>query len=509
MSRYSGYDRRMARPPTGNIRRKQTKLGISYGIRFRYRGKRIYHHIGGEWEGWTEERAEAEREFVMQLVNRGEYVPQRREPSPPAREREIPTFQVFASLVLDRKRQRVGEKRFTDLEWRLRTAMDHFGKYPLNKIDLALADDFVDRKLRERERIAEAAAAGEPLTEEYTDHRTGRLHKRRRRGLSNSSINKVLAAVRMVLKESKRHGWIEQNPLDDSDCFLPQNAPRRSFLEVAQVEALLHAARLLDGEQRKLEWRDVRAIRASDERATRLAARYGVSETLIRRIRLREIWVTQRPREAVRLPAVATLLLAGPRVSELCRLDEAGVDLAARRIRMPHVKTEASERTVPMVPALHETLLAARAQRETRGGPAFPTRNGTAQHPDNVRARLLASVRERANQVLAERQQPPIGHMTPHTLRRTFASILAEVGVPPRRAMYLLGHTDPTFTMRVYQQVLDMGGGAVQALERVLGCTIHEALAIYSGREGLGTQWAPGPEILLGDRSNEGREDTV
>jgi hypothetical protein len=89
----------------------------------------------------------------------------------------------------------------------------------------------------------------------------------------------------MVLTEGKRHDWIEQNPLDDCNCFLPQNAPRRSFLEVAQVEARLQAALLLDGEQRKLEWRDVRAIRESDEPATRLAGRYGVSETLIRRIR--------------------------------------------------------------------------------------------------------------------------------------------------------------------------------------------------------------------------------
>ena len=176
--------------------------------------------------------------------------------------------------------------------------MDHFGKYPLDTIDVALADDFVDLKLRERERIDQAAEAGQPLTEEYTDPRTGRIHRRRRRGLSNSSINKVLAAVRMVLKEGKRHGWIEQNSLDDSDCFMPQNAPRRSFLEVAQVEALLQAARLIDGEQRKLEWRDVRAIRESDERATRLAGRYGVSEKLIRRIRRNEIWVTRRPREA-------------------------------------------------------------------------------------------------------------------------------------------------------------------------------------------------------------------
>jgi integrase len=499
----------MPRPRTGTIRRKPTALGVSYGLRLWYRGKRIYHHLGGEWEGWTEERAKAEREFVMHLVARGEYVPQRREPMPSAGEEEVPTFQVFASLVLDRKRRRVGDKRLEDLEWRLRTAMDHFGKYPLDKIDVALADDFVDLRLRERERIDQAAEAGQPLTEEYTDPRTGRIHRRRRRGLSNSSINKVLAAVRMVLKEGKRHGWIEQNSLDDSDCFLPQNAPRRSFLEVAQVEALLQAARLIDGEQRKLEWRDVRAIRESDERATRLADRYGVSETLIRRIRRNEIWVMRRPREATRHPALATLLLAGPRVSELCQLDESQVDLAARRIRMPRVKTDASERTVPMVPTLHETLLAARAERETHGGPAFPTRNGTRQHPDNVRSRLLAPVRERANELLAEREQPLIGHMTPHTLRRTFASILAEVGVPPRRAMYLLGHTDPTLTMRVYQQVLDMGGTAVETLETALGCTLDEALATYSGREGLGTQWTPGPEIASQDRGQQDRRDTV
>ncbi|HEY6775584.1 MAG TPA: tyrosine-type recombinase/integrase [Thermoleophilaceae bacterium] len=80
--------------------------------------------------------------------------------------------------------------------------------------------------------------------------------------------------------------------------------------------------------------------------------------------------------------------------------------------------------------------------------------------------------------------------MTPHTLRRSFASILAEVGVAPRRAMYPLGHTDPTLTMRVYQLVLDMGG-AVETLERVRGCTIHEALATYSGRGVLSADSRP------------------
>ena len=90
-----------------------------------------------------------------------------------------------------------------------------------------------------------------------------------------------------------------------------------------------------------------------------------------------------------------------------------------------------------------------------------------------------------------------------------FASILAEVGVPPRRAMYLLGRTDPTLAMRVCQQMLAMSGAAVGQLEGVLGCTIQEAFVTYSGREGLGTQWAPGPEITSKDRAQQGHRDTV
>jgi integrase len=83
----------------------------------------------------------------------------------------------------------------------------------------------------------------------------------------------------------------------------------------------------------------------------------------------------------------------------------------------------------------------------------------------------------------ADRGEQPIPHMTPHTPRRAFASLLVEIGVSPRRAMYLLGHTDPKFTMRVYQQVLDLGGSAPEQLERVLGCTVDEAFTLLSGRE--------------------------
>ena len=33
--------------------------------------------------------------------------------------------------------------------------------------------------------------------------------------------------------------------------------------------------------------------------------------------------------------------------------------------------------------------------------------------------------------------------------------------------------------MRIYQQVLDMGGAGVEVLESVLGCSIEEVFTIY------------------------------
>ncbi len=182
---------------------------------------------------------------------------------------------------------------------------------------------------------------------------------------------------------------------------------------------------------------------------------------------------------------VETLILGGLRVSELCGLDGPHVDLAAGRLRVPRsaTKSDAGERNIPIVPALREAPDRAPRPhiRTVPGEPAFPTRNGTRQNPDNIRSSILAPIRDRANRQLEAEGLFPIGHMTPHTLRRTFASMLAVCDVPPRRAMYLMGHTDPTLTLAVYQQVLDMGKGAVEILEHTLGCTLAEARAIYNG----------------------------
>jgi integrase len=163
-----------------------------------------------------------------------------------------------------------------------------------------------------------------------------------------------------------------------------------------------------------------------------------------------------------------------------------------RLARVAGIKTEAAERVIPMLPALYDLLLDHKAEFDY--GPhraVFATRNGRRNTVDNVRRKIVDAAVPRANELLAARGQRQIARCTPHTLRRTFASILAEINLPPRRAMYLLGHADPTLTMRVYQQVIDMGDGGVQVLETVIGCTLDEAFALLSGRGVLSTNCPP------------------
>jgi integrase-like protein len=275
---------------------------------------------------------------------------------------------------------------------------------------------------------------------------------------------------------------------------------------------MIRASDLIEAEHRGLTWETVALIRGSNRSAVALARELGVSDALIRKVRRGELWSGEpEPRNRNDVPRrviIETLILGGLRVSEMCGLDGPDLDLPGGRLRVPRsaTKSDAGERVVPIVPALQSRLTAHRQQYPTgHGQPAFPTRNGTRQHPDNIRSRILAPIRDRANEQLESEGRPRIAHMTPHTLRRTFASILAVCDVPPRRAMYLMGHTDPTLTLAVYQQVLDMGKGSVGLLEQTLGCTLPEARAIYNGEakavEILGGASEPAPGRVSPGRS--------
>ena len=453
------------------------------------------------------------------MIARGEWSPPDHD-QPAAAPGEPPSFQVFASEWLERKRRRVDTKTHQDLLWRLTMGMDHFGSHRVDRIDEVVIEDFVQAMLAEREAIRVAAAGGHPLMQEIALP-DGRTYERRRRPLSNGSINKAIAAVRMVLKDARRRypKHVLRNPAAERDVYLKVPPAARSFLEPHHIAAILEAAHQLDSRGGVLDWDKVAYIRQSDKSAVKLARDLGVSDVLIGKVRRGLVWNDGRAgNHRHKRAIIGTLVLAGPRISELCGLPDDRLDLASGRILIPprdmdetgpQTKTFAGERVIPMVPALRDILVESRASSgggsAESSGPnstAFSTRNGTPQTPGNVAHRVLAPTVALAAELLRARRQTPMPSVTPHTLRRTFASILAECGVAPRRAMYLLGHTDAKLTLSVYQQVLDMSGDAVDTLEQVLGGDLDEIGVLLSARTRRRRRAAEQPgavdEALLG-----------
>lgn len=83
-------------------------------------------------------------------------------------------------------------------------------------------------------------------------------------------------------------------------------------------------------------------------------------------------------------------------------------------------------------------------------------RNGkrSRQTPDNVARRLKTAIR-RANDALETAGIEPISaRVSPHSLRRTYASLRAAARDDPAYIAEQLGHEDPTFTIRVYAKAV-------------------------------------------------------
>jgi len=136
-----------------------------------------------------------------------------------------------------------------------------------------------------------------------------------------------------------------------------------------------------------------------------------------------------------------------------------------------------------MVPALRAVLAPHRGERPyAHDQPVFATRTGRPNRPDNIRTTIIAPAFEQANELLIADDRAPLAHLTPHTLRRTFAWLVAELGVPPRRVMYLLGHESPTLTLAIYEQVLDLTDGGLAVLEDLLGAPTEQLVATLTGR---------------------------
>jgi integrase len=76
---------------------------------------------------------------------------------------------------------------------------------------------------------------------------------------------------------------------------------------------------------------------------------------------------------------------------------------------------------------------------------------------------------ERADANLAARGLPPLPNkLTPHSLRRTFCSLLYALGEGPRSGHGQMGHADPGLALRVYRQSMRRGEDEKVALRALI-----------------------------------------
>jgi integrase len=267
-----------------------------------------------------------------------------------------------------------------------------------------------------------------------------RATKLREGELSARSINMTLTLLAAILETAVDYGLLGANTAKGRKRRAREAKPRRSYLDTAaQIAALLDAAGELD-------------------------SRAAVGHPGHRHIRRRAM--------------LATLTFGGLRLGELLALRWRDVDLAAGRLRITDAKTAAGIRDVHLKPALRDQLLTVKATQpgDVAGQLVFASATGKPLGASNFRRRVLAPAIKLANERLTEAGGAPLAAgLTPHSLRRTFASVLYALGETPPVVMAEMGHTTPHLALAIYAQVMSRDTGQVEALRALVN----------------GTDWAP------------------
>ena len=128
------------------------------------------------------------------------------------------------------------------------------------------------------------------------------------------------------------------------------------------------------------------------------------------------------------------------------------VDLGTGTLYVRDSKTLKGVRDVHLTPALRETLVLWKADANYTSADAYviQTSTGRKQNPSNLRRDVLSKAVEAANVKLDQLGIAPIGRLTFHGLRRTYASLRCVCGDDIRYTADQLGHEDARFTMRCY-----------------------------------------------------------
>jgi integrase len=399
---------------------------IVHTLRLRINGRRHRVTLGTAREGWTREAAEEKLRDTLGALRAGVALEVLFPPddSAPAASGVEPTLGEVMDDYLADRRGSVSDATLEADRWALGHLRPFWGERRPSEVTPQLVDRFRRKTLAEAEALRARIKAGERPTEERSYVRRGdgvRVMRRQpRKALGPRSINSLIQTLATLLDVA----------MERSDVEFGANAargPRRkirfvqpalkSFLEVDQVWALLDAA-------------SERERRVADLRRDTYPCRVILS----------------------------SLMLGGLRIAELLALERGLVNLGLDVIRTSRSKTAAGYREVDVIfAALHQDL-AEHLARPTPHGEArdllVPSANGRRLSASNVRQRVLAKTVAEANGLLRDRGVPEIVECTPHTLRRSYISLLLAAGCDPAYVQQQVGHTDPTLTLRIYQQLL-------------------------------------------------------
>ncbi|HEY4895283.1 MAG TPA: site-specific integrase [Solirubrobacteraceae bacterium] len=254
-----------------------------------------------------------------------------------------------------------------------------------------------------------------------------RVGKVRDGKLAPSSINKTIATLASILEVAVEYEIVDRNPAQGRRRRLRASSPRRSWLDRADhIAALLAGASALDGEARTAQGQ--------------------------------------------RCALLATMVFGGLRVGEALALRWGDVDLVRDAIVVTAAKTDAGIRTVNVLPVLHHELAGYRDRQPARDDELiFGTRTGRPHGASNIRRRVLAKAIESANATLEQAGVDPLPPgLTPHALRRTFASLLFAMGEAPPYVMAQMGHTSANLTLSIYARQMDRRDGEPEHLRALV-----------------------------------------
>lgn len=147
----------------------------------------------------------------------------------------------------------------------------------------------------------------------------------------------------------------------------------------------------------------------------------------------------------------------------------------------PWTKTDTGMRTVPLSPDLAALLREHRSEDRERArleptwnplGLLFPSERGTIRDPSNTHRKFRPAF---------DAEGVDLQWATPHVFRRTYATTLLLAGVPVLTVAALLGHTDPSLTLRKYgdwKTAPDVSGSVVGDLLQITpGNAVESAAA--------------------------------